>query len=409
MSKSSQTRDVPESSNGSLDATLRHELDQLRDAGLYRKLRRTSGQQAPRMIVDGREVVMVAGANYLGLAAHPEVIQAARDAIDTFGCAAGSARLISGNLPLHESLELDLASFLKKDAALLFSSGYAANLGVITALAGPQDVVVSDALNHASIIDACRLSGAETRVFQHNDMRDFGRVLQAIGGYRRRLFVVDGVFSMEGDSAALGELVPLARQHDMTIVLDDAHGFGILGRHGRGSAEQDEVDVDIHIGNLGKALGSFGAFVACSAEVRDYLVNRARTFIFTCGLPPSAVAGARAALKIMASEPERRTRLLAGAAQLRDGLSRVGYDVGTSTTHIVPAIIGDNETTMQLSEAALELGVFAQGIRYPSVPRGTARIRFTPTSEHSSADLDRIIQVFGQLRDGNVAGTLRVP
>ena len=390
---------MTKTADGSLDVILQHELDELRDAGLYRRLRQTCGRQGPRMSVDGREVLMVAGANYLGLAGDPQVIQAAKDATDEFGCAAGSARLISGNLPLHETLEQDLASFLDKDAALLFSSGYAANLGVITALAGSQDVIVSDSLNHASTIDACRLSGAETRVFRHNDRQDLGRVLQSIHGYRRRLLVVDGVFSMDGDSADLSELVPLARRHDMIVVVDDAHGFGILGKRGRGSAEQHGVDVDIHIGNLGKALGSFGAFVACSAEVQDYLVNRCRTFIFTCGLPPSTVAAARTALKIVAAEPERRAVLLDRAAQLRNGLSRVGYDVGTSTTHIVPAIIGENEATMQLSEAALGRGVFAQGIRYPSVPHGTARIRFTPTCEHTPADIDTVVRVFADLRD----------
>jgi len=381
-----------------LDTTLQRELDELRCAGLYRSLRRTCGRQGPRMNVDGQEVLMVAGANYLDLAGDPQVIQAANDATEEFGCAAGSARLISGNLTLHEALEQDLASFIGSDAALLFSSGYAANLGVIATLAGPGDVIVSDSWNHASIIDACRLSGAETRVFRHNDPGDFERVLQSISGYRRRIFAVDGVFSMDGDSACLSELVPLARQHNMITVVDDAHGFGILGEQGRGSAEYHGVEVEVQIGNLGKALGSFGAFVACSNEMRDYLVNRCRTFIFTCALPPSAVAAARCALKIAAAEPLRRQGLLDRSAQLRDGLTSFGYDVGVSTTHIVPAIIGENEPTMRLCEAALGRGVFAQGIRYPAVPRDTARIRFTPMCGHSAEDIDTVIQLFAEFR-----------
>ena len=382
-----------------LDVALQQELDRLRCEGLHRDLRYTSGRQGSRMTINGQEVLMLAGANYLDLAGDPRVIQAAAEATEQLGCAAGGARLISGNLLLHESLEQELAQFAGRDAALLFSTGYVANLGVITTLAGPDDVIVSDSLNHASIIDACRLSRAETRVFRHNDLEDFGRVVKGLSGFRRRLLIVDGVFSMDGDVAQLGQLVPMAREHDMITVVDDAHGFGILGTQGRGSAEYQGEEVDIQIGNLGKALGSFGAFVACSAKLREYLINCCRTFIFTCGLPPSAVGAARASLKILSEEPQRRRILLDRANQLRTGLKNAGYQTGQSRTHILPVIVGDNERTMRLCERALERGVYAQGIRYPSVPDGTARLRFTPMCSHTPAEIESVIRVFHELRN----------
>ncbi len=350
------------------------------------------------MNVDGRDVLMFAGSNYLGLAGDERVIRAACEATEEFGCAAGGARLISGNLSLHDALEQQLARFMGTEAALVFSTGYMANLGVITSLAGPEDVIVSDELNHASTIDACRLSRARIQVFRHNDPDDFRRQAKSLSKFRRRLLVVDGVYSMDGDVARLRDLVPIAREHDMIVVVDDAHGIGVLGPNGRGTAELEGVDVDVQIGNLGKTLASFGAFVACSHVVREYLINRCRTFIFTCGLAPAAVGAAREALRIVESESDRRTRLLERAVQLRDGLQDAGFDTGASTSHIVPAIIGDNERTMRICEQALEQGVYAQGIRFPSVPEGTARVRFTPTTQHTSADVEQAIHVFHQLR-----------
>ncbi len=350
------------------------------------------------MQVDGRAVLMLAGANYLDLAADPRVVAAANDATTESGTAAGGARLISGNLALHEALEAELASFSGMASALLFSTGYMANLGVITALAGEGDAIVSDSLNHASIIDACRLSRADVHVFRHNDHDDLARVARACSGARRRVLVLDGVYSMDGDCARLDELVPVAREHDLVVVLDDAHGFGILGKHGRGTAELCGIEVDLLIGNLGKALGSFGAFVACSRVLREYLVNTARSFIFTCGLPTGPVAAARRALEIVSAEPERRERLLARAAELRAGLADAGYDTGSSSSQIIPAIVGSNEAAMRLCERALERGVFAQGIRYPSVAEGSARIRLTPTCAHGADDIRSVVEVFRELR-----------
>jgi 7-keto-8-aminopelargonate synthetase-like enzyme len=259
-------------------------------------------------------------------------------------------------------------------------------------------VIVSDSLNHASIIDACKLSRAQTRVFRHNDPEDLARVAAGLAGFRRRVLVVDGVYSMDGDVARLRDLVPIARAHELVVVLDDAHGLGVLGAGGRGAAEAEGVEVDLLIGNLGKALGSFGAFVACSDRVREFLVNAARSFIFTCAVAPPALGAAREALRIVGVEPERRKLLLERAEQLRAGLREAGFDTAESATQIVPAIIGENDAVMQLCEAALERGVYAQGIRHPSVPHGTARIRFTPTCAHTAGEIAFVVDVFAGLR-----------
>jgi 8-amino-7-oxononanoate synthase len=350
------------------------------------------------MVVDGRPVLMLAGSNYLDLSADARVVAAADEAVRAYGCAAGGSRLISGNLDLHEAFERELASFVGTGAALVFSTGYTANLGVIPALAGSEDVIISDALNHASIVDACRLSESTTRIFRHNDPEDLARVAAGLSGFRRQILVLGGVYGMEGDVARLGELVPIARSHDMIVVVDDTHGVGVLGPTGRGTREHEGgVAVDIQIGNLGKALGSFGAYVACSERVREFLVNRARSFIFTCGLAPGPIGAAREALRILQREPWRRERLLERACQLRAGLDQAGFDTGASTTHIVPAIVGSEDAVMQICEAGLRKGVYAQGIRHPSVPRGTARIRFTPMCTHTPEEIETTARVFAEL------------
>lgn len=361
-------------------------------------MRKVDGVPGPRMRVGDRTVLMLAGANYLDLAGDPRVVAAAAAATERHGAAAGGSRLISGNTEAHESLERDLARFAGTESALVFSTGYMANLGVLSALAGPGDVIVSDALNHASIIDACRLSRAETRLFAHNDPADLERVAAGCDHFRRRLLITDGVYSMDGDVARLRELLPIARAHDMLTIVDDAHGFGVLGPNGRGVVDQAGERADLLIGNLGKALGSFGAFVACSALMRELLVNTARSFVFTCGLAPGAVGAAAAALRIAEAEPERRRALLERGEQLRKQLTLAGFDTGRSESHVVPAIIGDNAETMRLCEAALERGVYAQGIRYPSVPEGAARLRFTPTSSHTEADIELAVETFASLR-----------
>jgi 8-amino-7-oxononanoate synthase len=346
-------------------------------------MRVLDGAQAPRMRVDGREVLLFAGSNYLDLAAHPEVAEAAARPARDLRCAAGGSRLINGNLAIHEELEERLAKFLGRESALAFATGYMANVGVIPALVGRDDVVVSDQLSHASIVDGCRLSRAGVRVFPHGDLDAVASILAEVCTTGRRvLLAVDGVYSMDGDLAPLAELVALAQQHGAMVLLDDAHGTGTLGKTGRGSAEALGVTegVDIYLGTLGKSLGSFGAFVAGSPALRDLLVNTARSFIFSCALAPPQVAAAIASLGVIEREPWRRQALQARAARLR----------APSTTHIVPVIIGDNPRTMAVCEALLERGFYAQGIRHPSVPAGTARLRITAMATHSEAEIDAL-------------------
>jgi 8-amino-7-oxononanoate synthase len=369
-------------------------LDAIRARGTHRRMRVLDGVQAPRMRVDGREVLLFAGSNYLDLAGHPEVVEASARAARDHGCAAGGSRLISGNLVLHGELEEALAKHLGAPAALAFATGYMANLGVIPALVGPGDTVVSDALSHASIIDGCRLSRAAVRVFPHGDLDALDAALaQAGAAGGRTLLAIDGVYSMDGDVAPLPEMVALAKRHGAMLLLDDAHGTGALGAGGRGTAEHCGVApdaIDVQVGTLGKALGSFGAFVAGSRALRELLVNTARSFIFSCALAPPQIAAAGAALRLIEREPWRRARLQANAARLRERLAAHGISTAPSATHIVPVRLGDNAATMAVCERLLERGFYAQGIRHPSVPEGSARLRITPMATHAEADIDAL-------------------
>jgi glycine C-acetyltransferase len=393
-----QLRDEPRGS--ALEALAAERLATLRERGTYRRMRVLAGAQAPRMTVDGREVLLFAGSNYLGLAHHPEVVEAAARAARDFGCAAGGSRLINGNLDLHEALEAELAEFLGSEAALVFGTGYMANVGIVPALVGRGDAVVSDALCHASIIDGCRLSGAAVRVVPHGDVAAFDAALAgAAREFRRVLVALDGVYSMDGDVAPLPELLAAARRHGALVLLDDAHGFGALGASGRGTAELlgVEGEADVLLGTLGKTLGSFGAFAAGSSALRELLVNTARSFIFSCALAPPQVEAARAALRVLRREPWRRERLAAHAARLRARLAQQGLSTTPSTTHIVPVVIGDNARTMAACEALLERGFYAQGIRHPSVPEGSARLRITPMATHSEADIDALADAVAEV------------
>jgi glycine C-acetyltransferase len=371
-------------------------LAAIRARGTHRSMRVFDGAQGARMRLDGREVLLFAGSNYLDLAHHPEVVEAAARAARDQGCAAGGSRLINGNLAEHEALEEELAKFFGVEASLVFATGYMANVGVIPALTGAGDLVVSDALSHASIIDGCRLTRADVRIFPHGDLTALDEILAAESRPGRRVLIaVDGVYSMDGDVAPLAKIATLARRHDAMLLLDDAHGTGTLGRGGRGSAEHCGVpaeDIDVHVGTLGKSLGSFGAFVAGSRPLRELLVNQARSFIFSCGLAPPQVAAARAALVVVRREPWRREKLQRAAARLRAGLDARGISTAPSSTQIVPVHVGDNATTMAVCEALLERGFFAQGIRHPSVPEGTARLRLTPMATHEDAEIDALVE-----------------
>ncbi len=390
---------VEAASSRTLDAIALEKLAAIRARGTHRKMRVLEGVQAPRMRVDGHEVLLFAGSNYLDLASHPEVVEASARAARDWGCAAGGSRLINGNLKLHEVLEEQLAEFLGAPAALAFSTGYMANVGVIPALVGEGDVVVSDALSHASIIDACRLTKADVRVFAHGDVDALEDLLRKVSStHRNLLLALDGVYSMDGDSAPLAEIVPLAKRHGAVVLLDDAHGTGALGANGRGTGELCgvESDIDIRIGTLGKSLGSFGAFVAGSHPLRELLLNRARSFIFSCALAPPAVAAAAAALRLLRTEPWRRERLQSNAALLRGFLSNHGISTAPSTTQIIPVVIGDNSRTMAVCERLLARGFYAQGIRHPSVPVGTARLRLTPMATHRAREIEALADAIAE-------------
>jgi len=381
--------------SGGLDRVADEILGAIRERGTHRRMRVLEGLQAPRMRVDGRDVLLFAGSNYLDLARHPAVVEAAERASREWGCAAGGSRLITGNLACHEALEEELARFFGSEAALAFNTGYMANVGVIPALVGPGDVIVSDALNHASIIDGARLARAEVAVFRHGDVESFAETLAEVRPRARRiLVVVDGVYSMDGDVAPIAEIVKRAHERDAFVLLDDAHGTGTLGPRGRGTGEAAGVlgEIDIVMGTLGKSLGSFGAFVAGSAKLRELLVNTARSFIFSCALAPAQVEAARVALRLVDEEPWRRERLQTRCDRLRDRLAAAGISTAPSTTHVLPVLLGDNARTMAVCERLLERGYYAQGIRHPSVPHGTARLRITPMATHEDAEIDGLAE-----------------
>ncbi|HWJ42833.1 MAG TPA: 8-amino-7-oxononanoate synthase [Solirubrobacterales bacterium] len=363
-------------------------LEELRDRGLYRRLRLIEGPQGPTVTLDGRQVLLLCSNNYLGLADRAEVREAAAEAAMRWGAGSGASRLISGNMEPHRRLEARLAAFKGYEAALLFGSGYLANTGVIAALAGRGEVVFSDELNHASIVDGCRLSRAETFVYRHRDPEHLAWGLRTAQG-RAALIVTDGVFSMDGDVAPLPELLELARRHGARLMVDEAHATGAVGPGGRGSVAAAGLggEVDVVVGTLGKALGSYGAYVCAGAETVDLLVNTARPFVFSTAPPPPAVGSALAALAILETEPELVDRLQSNAALLRRSLSAAGLEVGASTTQVVPVRVGEAEAAMELCELALEKGVFAQGIRPPTVPEGSCRLRLTAMATHRPEDL----------------------
>ena len=363
-------------------------LSELEAIGLHRHTRLVSGPQGPHVLLDGKPVLMLSSNNYLGLADHPRVREAAADAAMRWGVGAGASRLVSGTMTIHRRLEERLAEFKRRESALLFGSGFLANAGVIAALARPGDVVFSDELNHASIIDGCRLSRAEVFVYDHLDLDHLSWGISQAEG-RGALIVTDGVFSMDGDVAPLAEIVELARRHRVRVLVDEAHGTGALGPGGRGALAEAglEDEVDVIVGTLGKSLGSYGAFVACDREMADYLLNTARTFIFSTALPPPAAAGALAALSLLESKPELVSRLRTNAATMRDALIDEGFDVSGSRTQIMPLVLGDADTTVRACELALERGVFAQAIRPPTVPPMTSRLRLAVMASHRPAEL----------------------
>jgi 8-amino-7-oxononanoate synthase len=377
-------------------------LEELEQLGLSRRLRMVSGPQGPRVVLDGKPVLLLCSNNYLGLADHPRVREAAAEAAMRWGVGAGASRLVSGTMTIHSRLEQRLAAFERSEQCVLFGSGYLANAGAIGALAGRGDTVYSDELNHASIVDGCRLSRAEVVVYRHRDTDHLDWSIRHHGGRGRRLIVTDSVFSMDGDLAPLPEILELAREHGARTIVDEAHATGALGPDGRGAIAQAglEGEIDIVIGTLGKALGSYGAYACAREQTIRYLINTARTLIFSTAPPPPAIAGALAALELLEERPHRVRRLRCNARVLRRALAGEGMPVKETEMHIVPLIVGDEHAAMNLCEAVLRRGVFAQAIRPPTVAPGTSRLRLAVMASHTTAELRDAARVIGDAARG---------
>lgn len=372
------------------------ELTQLKREGLYRSCHLVEGEQLPRVRMAGRTTINLSSNNYLGLATHPKLKEAAKEAIDLYGCGAGASRLISGTMEVHEKLEDRIARFKGTEAALVLNSGYAANLGLLSALTGQGDIIFSDSHNHASIVDGCRLSKAEVKVYPHKGVASLEALLAQSTRARRKLIVTDGVFSMDGDIAPLRDIAALASAYGALVMVDDAHATGVLGDGGRGTPSLFGLEdaIDIQMGTLSKALGCFGAYVAGSRRLKEFLINKCRSFIFTTALPPSVIGSALAAFDVLESEPWRREALNANVDFFKKGLLDLGFDCFGCETHIIPVIIGDAARTVLLSQRLLQEGVFACAIRPPTVPDGKSLVRVAVMATHTPDDLRKALDAF---------------
>ncbi len=386
----------PVTARGNATFVFKEYLERIESRHLKREPTTLSSGTGPLVEIAGRQVLLFASNDYLGLARHPEVIQASVTATRRYGAGAGAARLISGTLPPHIEMEAALAHFKGTAAALTFGSGYLANIGTIPAMIGRDDLVLADRLCHASLLDGCRLSGADFRIYRHNDMDHLMSLLVRRKRTRRTLIVTDGVFSMDGDVAPLPDLSALSRTYDADLYIDDAHGTGVMGATGRGTIEHFSLEtaVPFHMGTLSKALGSSGGYLVGSETVVQYLLNTSRSFIFTTAPAPGSAAAVTAALKIIEREPERRARLWANRERLATGLRQMGFTLAASTSPILPILVGHPEQTLALSQQLLSHGVFAPAIRPPTVPDATSRIRVTVTSEHSTEHIEEALRAF---------------
>lgn len=374
----------------------KQQLDSFAAKHLTRRLTPLQSGVGPVVEMAGRQILLFASNDYLGLAMHPEVIRASVEATQRFGAGAGAARLVSGSLPPHQELESALAQFKGTEAALSFSSGYLANIGAIPALIGRDGLILADRLCHASLLDGCRLSAADFRIYRHNDTEQLQSLLAARRQARRTLIVTDGLFSMDGDLAPLPELSRLAQTYGADLYVDDAHGTGVMGAYGRGTAEHFglEASIPFQMGTLGKAFGSSGAYLASSSTVIQYLMNTSRSFIFTTAPPPGSAAAATAALRIVQREPERRARLWANRERLFRGLTELGFTLPPSISPIIPILIGNADRALSFAEHLFTEGIYAPAIRPPTVPDATSRIRVTVTSEHSPGQIDQALVSF---------------
>jgi len=381
-----------------LDESLQGDLHQLRRDGLFRPLRVLESPQAAEVVIGGRRLINLSSNNYLGLNTHPRLVDAAVQAAREWGAGSGAVRTIAGTQTLHEELERRLATFKMTPAALTFQSGYTVNVGVLGAMLEEGDVVVSDKLNHASIIDGIRLTKADRILYEHTDVDDAERALKQARekNYRRILLVSDGVFSMDGDIAPLPQLVERAEHYGAAVMVDDAHASGVLGRNGRGTTDHFDLHgrVALNIGTLSKALGVVGGYIASTQAVRDFLIHKGRPFLFSSSHPPAVVAACIAAVDVLEQEPQLIDQLWENTRYFKERMRELGFDLGRSETPITPVMCGEAPTAMQLSDMLMERGVFAQGIGFPTVPRGQARVRTIVTATHTREELDRALEAF---------------
>ncbi|MEN2995299.1 MAG: pyridoxal phosphate-dependent aminotransferase family protein [Thermodesulfovibrio sp.] len=364
-------------------------------AGLYPYFRMIESAQGPEVIMNGRKMIMIGSNNYLGLTNHPKVKEAAINAIKKYGTGCAGSRFLNGTLDIHVELEEKLARFMRKEAALIFTTGFQVNLGVISSLVGKDDVVIIDKMDHASIVDGCRLSFGEVKRYRHNDMEDLERVLKECEG-KPALVVVDGVFSMEGDIVKLPEVVALCKKYGARLMVDDAHGIGVLGATGRGTAEHFglENEVDMIMGTYSKSLASIGGFIAGQKDVINYIKHFARSFIFSASPPPASVAAVSAAIDIIESEPERREQLWKNTNKMLKGFRELGFDIGVAETPIIPVIVGEDELAFKFVMMLQEEGIFANVAVSPAVPPGKALIRTSYMATHTDEHLDRVLEAF---------------
>jgi len=380
---------------------LGQELEQLKEQGRYRPLSVWQSGSGTWMEIGGRKVLQMSSNNYLGFTDHPAIKQAAIDAIEQYGAGSGSVRTITGTLSIHEQLELELAKFKQTEAVLVFQSGFTTNQGVLGSILGEKDIVISDALNHASIIDGIRLTRAAREIYAHKDMGQLEAILKRSSGYEKRVVVTDGVFSMDGDIAPLPAIVELAEKYDAFVYVDDAHASGVLGKNGKGSTDHFGLHGRVHIqvGTLSKAIGVVGGYVACSQVLKDYLIHKARPFLFSTSAPPPVAAACLAAIEVLGQSSELTDRLWSNTNSFRAALQAIGFDTGVSETPIIPIIVGDAATTMKFSDRLLEEGICAQGIVYPTVAADKGRVRLIVTAKHTDEDLQfatRVLQKVGQ-------------
>ena len=375
-------------------------LSDLREHKLYRRLKAVSGPQGASIVFEGKKVLNFCSNDYLGLANDPRLIEAAQKALAAEGVGSGASRLICGNMGSIRELEEKIASFKNTQRGLVFGTGYMANVGILSALCGRDDIIFSDRANHASIVDGIILSRAECKRYPHKDMAALEAMLSESPGPRKRLIVTDSVFSMDGDIAPLKKIVELAKRYEAMVMVDEAHSFGVLGKKGKGLAEELglEDEIDIQMGTLSKAAGCFGAYCCGSRELIDFLINKARSFIYTTAMPPSVAAAAIKAIEIMEAEPQRRERLLENTQRLRQGLVGLGFDTMNSVTPIIPVLLKDAARALDLSQELLKQGILVQAIRPPTVPEHTARLRVTVTAAHRRGDIDRALEAFREVK-----------